>query len=271
MAWKDAYQYVGKIFNKQERVNGTAQDLHQEAGRQDAALPLAARIGSVVNLQKTPLIRAISQGSLIAMPDDAETRIVAISRVELPISGKMYRYYLNADDETQEKFLQLYCDASGAVVEMLYCSRLTRLIPETVEDQQAYLGENGVGLGDRSYSLWREQLAAIGWDNDSLDTVFADADSVVYERDAGDAAQDFVAPFKGIETRIDDAAGQHGLQQEVVFMPYRRNLAEEGSQTEILLISTEILRSRDGDTNSRGIHVDFMIAIPLEAERLLVQ
>ncbi|MCH8621407.1 DUF2491 family protein [Undibacterium sp. TS12] len=271
MAWKDAYQYVGKIFGKLDKDEQNPRDMHAENGRQDAALPLAARIGSVVNLQKTPLIRAISQGSLIAMPDEAETRIVAISRVQLPISGKMYRYYLNRDADGGEKFIQLYCDANNELQELLYCSHLTRLIPETVEDQQAFLGENGAGLGDRSYSLWREQLAEIGWDDATLDSVFADADSLTYERDAGDPAQEFVAPFKGVETRIDDAAGQHGLQQEVVFMPYRRKLNEAGDQTELLLISTETLRSRDGDGRVRDIHVDFMIALPLEAERLLVQ
>ncbi|BBB69693.1 hypothetical protein UNDYM_5440 [Undibacterium sp. YM2] len=273
MAWKDAYQYVGKLFNKHNKDELVADEMHAESGRQDAALPLGARIGSVVNLQKTPLIRAISQGSLIAMPDEAETRIVAISRVQLPISGKMYRYYLNRDADGNnggEKFLQLYCDASGELQELLYCSHLTRLIPETVEDQQAFLGENGAGLGDRNYALWREQLAGIGWDEASLDSVFGDADSLQYERDAGDPAQEFVVPFKGVETRIDDAAGKLGLQQDVVFMPYRRSLNEAGEQSELLLISTEILRSKDG-SSKRDIHVDFMIALPLEAERLLVQ
>ncbi|MFZ6741618.1 DUF2491 family protein [Undibacterium sp. JH2W] len=270
MAWKDAYQYVGKLFNKHNKDELTADEMHADKGRQDAGLPLGARIGSVVNLQKTPLIRAISQGSLITMPDEAETRIIAISRVQLAISGKMYRYYLNRDADGGEKFLQLYCDASGELQELLYCSHLTRLIPETVEDQQAFLGENGTGLGDRNYSLWREQLAGIGWDDASLDSVFADADSLQYERDAGDPAQEFVAPYKGVETRIDDAAGKLGLQQDVVFMPYRRRLNEAGNQSEILLISTEILRSKDGGSR-RDIHVDFMIALPLEAERLLVQ
>ncbi|MFZ6760657.1 DUF2491 family protein [Undibacterium sp. Ji50W] len=271
MAWKDAYQYVGKILGKQDADQHSPQDRHAESGRQDAALPLGARIGSVVNVQKTPLIRAISQGSLIVMPDEAETRIVAISRVQLPIAGKMYRYYLNADAEGGEKYLQLYCDADDQLQELLYCSHLTRVIPETVEDQQAFLGENGVGLGDRSYSLWRQQLTDIGWDEASLDAAFADADSLLYERDIGDPGLDFVAPVKGVETRIDDAGGQHGLQQEVVFMPYRRSLAAEGGQIELLLISTEILHSKDGDTTQRSIHVDFMIALPLEAERLLVQ
>ena len=270
MAWKDAYQYVGKLFNKHGQDELIADDMHAENGRQDSALPLGARIGSVVNLQKTPLIRAISQGSLIAMPDEAETRIVAISRLKLSISGKIYRYYLNRDANGGEKFLQLYCDANDDLQELLYCSHLTRLIPETVEDQQAFLGENGAGLGDRNYSLWREQLVGIGWDESSLDSIFADADSLQYERDAGDPAQEFVAPFKGMETRIDDAAGKLGLQQDVVFMPYRRSLNEAGDQSELLLISTEILRSKDGDSK-RDIHVDFMIALPLEAERLLVQ
>ncbi|MBI3283756.1 MAG: DUF2491 family protein [Burkholderiales bacterium] len=244
-----------------------------EPAPQDAGLPLGARIGSLVHLQMTPLIRAQSAGSLIAMPGEAELRVLAISRVQLQMSGSLYRYYLNCDEDGTEKFLQLYCDANGEVSELLYCSRLTRLIPETSEDQQAYLGEDGYGLGDRSYTLWRAQLAELGMSATALDSAFAAA-SLEYFRDAGDAACEFVAPFRGSETRIDDAGGRHGLQQDIVFMPYSRQLGDEAGnsmQRELLLISTEIVRSRDGDRSRREIHVDFMIAIPLEMERLTLQ
>lgn len=262
MAWQEVYRYAGKMFGAAEPVP------------QDAGLPLGARIGSLVHLQMTPLIRARSAGSLIAMPADGEMRVVAISRVQLEMSGSLYRYYLNCDEDGTEKFLQLYCDADGEIGELLYCSRLTRLIPETVDDQQAYLGESGCGLGDRSYSLWRAQLAEMDMEEASLDSAFADADSLEYFRDAGDPECEFVAPFRGVETRIDDAGGRHGLQQDLVYMPYSRRLGAEdvdSAQRELLLIGTEILRSRDGDRSRRGIHVDFMIAIPLETERLTLQ
>ena len=270
MAWKDAYNYAGKLFN---RASSDTTEQHQAGQREDANLPLNARIGSVIAIQKSPLIRAMSQGSLITLPDEGETLIRAISRIQTDMSGNLYRYYLHVgDDQHAEKFLQLYANDTGAISELMYCSRLTRLIPETIEDQQAYLGEAGYGLGDSSYTLWRSQLEDMGLNNADLSAIFADAESLVYQRDVGTAEQDFVSPFRGVETRIDDAIGKQGLKQDIVFMPYSRKLGgENGDQREILLISTEIVESEDGDKAKRGIYVDFMIAIPVELERLVVQ
>lgn len=267
MAWKDAYNYAGKLFN---RTSSDALETHQAGQREDANLPLNARIGSVIALQKSPLIRAISQGSLIALPDEGETLIRAISRIQTGMAGNLYRYYLHVGDDVHaEKFLQLYASETGEISEVMYCSRLTRLIPATAEDQEAYLGEAGYGLGDSSYTLWRSQVEDLGTD---IGSVFADADSLLYQRDVGSAEQDFVSPFRGVETRIDDALGKQGLKQDIVFMPYSRQLGgENGEQREILLISTEIVESADGDRSKRGIYVDFMIAIPVELERLVVQ
>ncbi|MBY0573710.1 MAG: hypothetical protein K2P84_08520 [Undibacterium sp.] len=247
---------------------------HRSGGREDAGLPLKARIGSVVQLQKSPLIRAQTQGSLVEMPDENETLICAISRLKTDLRGDLYRYYLNVGDDSgsqtqSEKFLQLYLDEHGGLNEILYCSRLTRFIPESVEDQDAFLGEAGYGLGDATYTLWRDQIADLGLDESSLQAAFGDQDSIVYQRDAGDVGQEFIAPFRGVENRIDNAAGSLGLKQELVFMPYSRKLV--GDQSEILLISTEIVESANGDRNQRGIHVDFMIGIVIENDRLVVQ
>jgi hypothetical protein len=88
-------------------------------------------------------------------------------------------------------------------------------------------------------------------------------------RDAGGRDAAFVQPFKGRETRIDDAQGIHGLRQEMYFMPYVRELA--GGGREYLLITTEIIESVDGDAAKRGIHVDFVIGIPVEQERIVIQ
>ncbi|MES2047243.1 MAG: DUF2491 family protein [Pseudomonadota bacterium] len=270
MAWKDAYNYAGKLFN---RASNDAQESHHAGQREDANLPLNARIGSVIALQKSPLIRAISQGSLIALPDEGETLIRAISRIQTGMAGNLYRYYLHVGDDVHaEKFLQLYASETGEISEVMYCSRLTRLIPATTEDQEAYLGEAGYGLGDSSYTLWRSQVEDLGMDEADVTSIFADAENLLYQRDVGTAEQDFVSPFRGVETRIDDALGKQGLKQDIVFMPYSRQLGgEHGDQREILLISTEIVESEDGDRAKRGIYVDFMIAIPVELERLVVQ
>jgi hypothetical protein len=266
MAWKDAWSYTRKIMSGDDNCE-------EKVKREDSNLPLSARIGSVVNLQKTPLIRAQSQGSLVEMPSDDETLICAISRIQSQMQGELYRYYLHVgDDDHAEKFLQLYLNTSGEIVELLYCSRLTRLIPQSAEDQDAYSGAAGYGLGDRSYTLWREQIAGLGFDESSLHAIFAGQDSLVYQRDAGSSHDEFITPFKGTETRIDDAAGNAGVKQEIIFMPYGRALGrEQGCQREVLLISTEIIESENGDRAKRGIYVDFMIGIPIELDRLVVQ
>jgi hypothetical protein len=52
-------------------------------------------------------------------------------------------------------------------------------------------------------------------------------------------------------------------------MPYARQLGD-GSK-EYLLITTEIVQSVNGDARKRGIHVDFVVGIPVEQERLVIQ
>jgi hypothetical protein len=56
MGWSDAYNYLrGSVAAKPA----------------DDALPLGARIGSVVGIQQSPLLRAVADGSLIALPEPA--------------------------------------------------------------------------------------------------------------------------------------------------------------------------------------------------------
>ncbi|MCG2585196.1 DUF2491 family protein [Massilia sp. TS11] len=259
MAWKDAFDYLrgtaGKAFGKPEDAP------------QDRGLPLGARIGSLVHLQQSPLLRASAGGSLLALPDEHATRILAISQLKLNMDGKLYRYYLDTGDaDGDETFLQLYVNARGELAELLFCSQLTRLVPETVEEQEMFTGAAGSGLGDASYTLWRWQLEEFGLD---LDAIFGSADEIVYQREAGHPDTPWIAPFRGSETRIDDAGGHSGLKQEVYLMPYTRPLAD--GLRESLLISTEILASVNGDSRQRGIHVDFVIGIPVEQARLQIQ
>jgi hypothetical protein len=261
MAWKDVFSYV--------RAVAANKGVTQGATRADDDVPLGARIGSVVQIQMSPIIRAQTNGSLIAMPAAADTRILAVSQIRLQPATELYRLYLDkGDDAADEKFLQVFCGDDGKVAEVLYCTQLARIIPETADDQDAYTGGAGYGLGDAGYTLWREQLADM-LGAQELASVFGDADRVDYTRDAGARDAQFVTPFKGRETRIDDAAGQHGLRQDMYFMPYVRPLAD-GSR-EYLLITTEIVESVDGDANKRGIHVDFVIGIPMEQERIVIQ
>jgi hypothetical protein len=265
MSWKSAVGYAKDIAEKHGFNSDEAQD---------EDLPLGARIGGFLRLQKSPFIRAISDGSLIDMPTDAQSIIKAISRVKLDLSGSLYRYYLQTGDlqtgdaNEKEIFLQVYVDERGQVSEAIYCTQLTRLIPETEEDQQIFMGLAGYGLGDKRYSLWRFQLEELGYVESDLQVIFGGDETIDYARDAGDLEQDFLAPFTGSEIRLDDALGQHGLQQEIYFMPYKR---EVKGHTEYLFITTELVKSKNGNSNQREIHVDFMIGLPVELERIVIQ
>jgi hypothetical protein len=261
MAWKDVFSYVRGMAGKQGVTEG--------ATRADDGLPLGARIGSLVRMQQSPLIRAQANGSLIVAPSAGEDRVLAVSQLKLEPHTELVRFYLaKGDEDGKEKFLQLFCRPDGEIAEILYCSGLARIVPESAEDQQAYTGAAGYGLGDPGYTLWREQLAGMLGAAD-LATVFGDADRIDFTRDAGAPDAAFVAPFQGQEIRIDDAQGKHGLRQQLYTMPYVRQLA--GGEREYLLITTEIVDSVDGDTSRRAIHVDFVIGIPMEPERITVQ
>jgi len=260
MGWKDAFDYL----------RAKRRDDSDAPPPEDRSLPLGARIGSLVSVQMSPLLRASAAGSLVTLPEAEDTRILAISQFQLSMTGVLYRYYLaKGDDDSQEKFLQLYVDQHGEVKEILYCTQLVRVIPTTAEDQDAYTGAAGYGLGDMNFSLWRSQLDASGIDRPELASAFGEQEVLEFERDAGNPEQDFLPPFAGTETRIDDASGMAGLKQQLFFMPYARQLGD-GSK-EFLLITTEILQSVNGNAGKRGIHVDFVVGIPVEQERLVIQ
>lgn len=256
MSWKYAVNYSKRIWQSDENQEGES-------------IPLGARIGGLLQLQKSPFIRAISNGSFIEMPTDAQSLIRAISRVKLNLSGSLYRFYLQTGDQDEKEiFLQVYVNAQGQVSEAIYCSQLTRLIPETEEDQRIYMGLDGYGLGDLHYSLWRHQLEDLGYAEADIYAAFGDEDEVEFERDAGNTDQEFIVPFTGSEVRLDDAQGEHGLKQEIYFMPYRRTIKDT---TEYLFITTELVQSKNGDSSKREIHVDFMVGIAVDLERILVQ
>jgi hypothetical protein len=261
MAWKDVFSYVRGMADKR--------GVTDEASRADDGLPLGARIGSLVQMQQSPIIRAQANGSLIAAPGAGDDRVLAVSQLKLEPSTQLYRFYLvKGDEDGKEKFLQVFCRPDGTVAEILYCTGLARVIPESLEDQQAYTGEAGYGLGDPGYTLWREQLADMLGEAE-LAAVFGELDRIDFTRDAGAREAAFVAPFRGQEIRIDDAQGKHGLRQQLFYMPYVRQLP--GGERETLLITTEIVDSVDGDAGRRAIHVDFVIGIPVEPERITVQ
>jgi hypothetical protein len=265
MGWKDVFNY-SKAVAGNHGLEAAANPV-----REDDDLPLSGRVGGMLTLQMTPFIRASTGGSLLTIPALPTALIKAISRVKLNLDGKLYRYYLETGDSDggQEVFLQIYEDSAGQVAELLYCTRLIRMIPETEDDQNAFTGSLGAGLGDKNFTVWKEQLANSGFSEAVLNNIFGAETSFEYMRDTSRSTDGFVAPFKGSESRVDYPNGEHGLKQELYYMPYVRKTS--GGMDEYLLIATEIIEDQDGDASKRAIHVDFMIGIPLEKERVTVQ
>jgi hypothetical protein len=231
---------------------------------------MGARFGSLLTRKASTFLRA--PGTLLAVPA-LSARAVAISRLHSPIDGEIHRLYTACGDAGEtgpdtRAFVQLYTHGDE-ILEAVYFRRLLRWYPTTDDDQQAFLGENGAGLGTANFSILREQLGDLGLDEALLAQAFGEAESIDFERAAGTPQDDWVAPYRGTERRINDAHGDTGLRQDVVFMPYARTLA--GGAQEQLLISTEIVSDRDGDTAAREIHVDFLIGLPLSHDGVLVQ
>ena len=263
MSWNTAWQYAKGVAAKKGIESA------QKATRKDDGLPLGARIGGLLTLQKTPFVRAMAGGSLIAIPKETSRIIVSIGHVRLDLDGNLYRYYLAGDtDRVAGEFLQVYVTADGAVAEVMYCSGLTRLYPESAEEQEAFMGESGVGLGQTFYTLDRQQMVDLGIADITISEAFGENDALEYQRDAGNPADEFVSPFRGSETRINDAQGIDGMAQDICFMPYVRNL---GDTKEYLLVSTNIVSSQNGDATKRGFNVDFMIGIPVDLDRVMIQ
>lgn len=258
MSLKSLLHLGQKIAEKRRDGADSAPDLP----RQDSGLPLGARIGGVIEVENAPFVIAQASGSLVRPPSASERFVAAVSRVKLTgLSGKAYRYYLATGDEgAGETFLQTYLGEDGKIREILYCTHLHRLVP-TPEERKFFTAEDGTGLGMPYFSLSADQLKAAGVDENLVALATGETGVVDYRRDV-DPDAEFVAPLKGSESRIDDAQGEHGLKQEVFYLPYCRQLGDSGL-SEFLLISTEIVESRDGDSSKREVHVDFMVAIPL--------
>lgn len=258
MSWAQAIQRARALIEKRSDSAPVAAD---------AGVPMGGSVGGLITFKVSPFIRA--GNTLVPQPQSIE-QIVSISRLRTQLQGAVHRLYTARGDGGQgnECFLQIYTDAAGEAQELVYFHRLLRMIPGSAEEQAAFLGEGDSGLGGSSFSLYKGQFEGLGLPEQLVATAFGDGDSLEYVRCVGDASQDFVKPFKGVENRIDDSMGQNGLRQDVVFMPYRRTLASGGEEQ--LLICTEVLKEQDGQT-TRQIHVDFMVGLVLTKEGVTVQ
>lgn len=252
MGWTDAFRYFKAV---------------KEPAPVSNSRPFKAVIGSLVTLPDAIFMRANMMGSLMREPKDMQPVITAISRLKLPFNGKVYRYYFEkGDNEGNESFLQCTADDQGEVIEVAYCQRLMRFYPETEEDIDAFTGEKGFGLGEKTYTVFNEQLLDAGFTEDQLKDISPEG-KIDFTRDIGEG--DFYSPITGVEIRSDSKDNAQGLEQKIWFMPYVRKLQESDS-SEWLYISTEAIESKNG-SREKGFHVDLMVTLLIEPSRLLVQ
>lgn len=236
-------------------------------------LPLGARIGGGVTMQMTPYIRAQAAGSFVQAPDAALLTIQAIGHLHgLLDSGDLYRLYTEVgdDDSDGRAYLQIETDADGDLLEITSWTRIARIIiPVSEEDQATFFDGKPGGIGEQVFTLYRDDLIAMGYTDTELVPIFGEVDHIDYARAIGDAQTPFVPPLSGQEIRIDDANGTRGLQQDVTVMIYLRAL-QDGSN-EMLMISAELVQSHNGDSTKRDVHVDFMAGIMLDPVRVQIQ
>ncbi len=233
---------------------------------EDTGLPFNARVGGLITLNISPFVRA--HGTLLRSPGAVHT-IVAISKMHIGLEGNVYRFYIEKGDSAtdRESYVQVYVDSKKTVQEVLYFDRLLRMFPENADDLAAFTGKVEAGLGQLEFSLWKAQLAEIGYDESVLGIAFGDAESIAYTR-MTPSQSDYMAPFEGRENRIDDSKGEQGLRQKIVFMPYERTLPLGGKEQ--LFISTEMVQDQNGK-DSDSVHVDFMLGLPLSEIDVKVQ
>lgn len=247
--------------------------LKKEQQREDDNLPFKAKLGSLVSIKASPLIKAKMDDSIVPyISGESLTNlpITAISRIRLNfLTGlKVFRFYLDKGDvsDSSESFIQVTCDLDLNPKEILLFFKVARLFPQSREEIDAYLGNDQSGLGARSFDLWSGELS------DSLKSatvsLFDKEELITYNRDIGDD-EEFIPPMKGSEERIDSIDGSEGIKQSIVFMPYSRRLGQS-STFEQLLISTEILESVNGSSKNKSIHVDIMAGIPLEPTQVTI-
>lgn len=259
-------QLFGRVVGK--KIEGVRKSIPDPDAlpRQDQNLPLGADFGDFAEISPMPFIR--TDGTIVPTPTKGLKPIAAISRVKFQNGPKTpcYRYYLETGDnpDAKESFIQVYGTPDN-IQSVRYYVSLVRFVPQSAEEQRMYTGVDGVGLGSYVYSFSPDQLLSVGIDESIIRMALAKPEGGEYESLGyyraiePDPSVEFVAPQKGVETRLDDAVGEKGIAQEVHVMVYERAC---GDASEFLEISLEHLTSHDGQAD-RDIHVDIMVGIEI--------
>lgn len=249
------------IFNFFKTAGATPTEAElPDAPMQDTKLPYGAKFGSLLSL---PLASYVSlSNSLIKLPDQAQLTVDSISRLEVEglTNAKIYRFYTNKGSALEDKdqsFLQLLL-VNDEVAQATYYKQLLRLIPATAEEQEPYLGR-GYGLGDIYYHLGRDLLLDSYLSPALFEKVLKGKETLEYFRDAPTDVE-YIAPYRATEFRLDDARGYTGMDQEIRFMPYWREV--DGGK-EMLTINFEKVRTING-IPQQALHVDFHLGLQLD-------
>lgn len=265
------FELARRMVNKQVAAIATAQQPKLPA--KDGNLPLGARVGSVLELPRATF--ALLEKSLVKPLDNAKLPVVAVSRLRLVDSDDLMlvRYYTSCGAHRAgegESFLQVLAHGDE-IMDVGYYQFFLRNIPQTADEQAAYTG-NGYGLGEVSFMLAEDMMQAAGMASAKIQEILDGQEALEFVRDTP-ASDEYIPPFQARENRIDDSAGATGLTQKVWFMPYTRTLPDAGPRmaggTERLLVSYEVVESMDGQQKPR-VHVDFMVGVALEANKVKV-
>lgn len=251
-----------RIFGKQLEAATKA----PAGSRVDTDLPMGAQVGGLIEIPRSAF--AILDGSLLRLPDAAQMPITAVSRVRIDADPELplFRFYTACGVDRKgdgESFLQVLGQGED-IRDIAYYQFLCRIVPTSAEEQAAYQG-NGYGLGDRDYWMAADLLQTSGLSEDAIAALLAGEDALHFVRDT--PGGDYVPPFSGRETRIDDGQGETGLTQRVWFMLYARTLPD--GNTERLLISFEVHESFDGQRQTL-VKVDFMVGLTLDRQKVKV-
>lgn len=227
--------------------------------RVDADLPLGLYVGGLLTLPRAAF--ALLDGSLVEVPAQAQVSIEAISRIRLEADPSLMLVRAYTDRGTRregegESFLQVLADGE-TIRDLAYYQFFHRQIPMTAEEQAPFRGE-GFGLGEVDFWLAEDLLSEAGLSGEKITALLAGEDALHYLRDT--PGGDYIPPFAGRETRVDDAQGIQGLAQQIRFMQYTRELVCGGQER--LLISFEVQDSFDGQRKQR-VHVDYMVGVSL--------
>ncbi|MDR9836866.1 MULTISPECIES: hypothetical protein [Herbaspirillum] len=256
MSWKNAFSYLGRLSGR-----GKSRD---EVSA-DAGLPLGLRIGSLVSI-KSGYYLAMDQRATFVRPLPAAAAVKAISSLSLNMDLRVHRFWIETGDSgVAARFLQITSALDGTPKEAFLCSLIARYVPVSVEEQDIYTGANQIGLGEREFAVQRDSIDQRFYSADEIEKAFGDSVDLVFRRDVG-GSENFVAPFTGVEIRIDDSRGERGLEQSVWFMPYFRRF---GGISEHLFITTANLTSRNGRPE-REVYVDFVAGLPVPLTDLAV-